>query len=103
MNIGNDSILSVPYFTGLVMIRREDRRHLRGQHLSVPYFTGLVMIQLLMKNELCAAIAFSPLFYGISDDTLTGIMATLSPTALSVPYFTGLVMIRHLIQNTQRN
>ena len=40
--------------------------------LSVPYFTGLVMIPATELPGDSSPDPFSPLFYGISDDTIVG-------------------------------
>ena len=67
-------------------------RDVRG--LSVPYFTGLVMILTALDLLLAGYFSFSPLFYGISDDTTGSSCRPAADDFLSVPYFTGLVMIQ---------
>ena len=62
--------LSVPYFTGFVMLRRRRLWWLSCVlRLSVPYFTGFVMLLFFVINNIVGIKPFSPLFYGIRDAT----------------------------------
>ena len=83
-------ILSVPYFTGLVMIRLTPLGLGVSQFLSVPYFTGLVMIPHIASSSPQYQGSFSPLFYGISDDTFTPNYNLKKPAEAFSPLFYGI-------------
>ena len=61
--------------------------------LSVPYFTGFVMLHRTYMLNTPAPRSFSPLFYGIRDATISPWQAIQLSMSLSVPYFTGFVML----------
>ena len=63
------------------------------QKLSVPYFTGFVMLPSCKDSEISCRASFSPLFYGIRDVTILPALSITSSAVLSVPYFTGFVML----------
>ena len=66
-----------------------------GLKLSVPIFTGFVMLpNRKPRRGSFASCSFSPLFYGIRDVTGGGDWRQDGKMALSVPYFTGFVMLR---------
>ena len=63
--------LSVPYFTGFVMLLKSLKSNGKYRYvLSVPYFTGFVMLLLRAYRGFLVSWPFSPLFYGIRDVTL---------------------------------
>ena len=76
--IKHSSCLSVPYFTGFVMLRALSLvPSLVISSLSVPYFTGFVMLQSTSYRK---SWAFA---------------------SLSVPYFTGFVMLPHACDHSE--
>ena len=64
--------LSVPYFTGFVMLPQVSTGPQSPARLSVPYFTGFVMLQRTPEAVPAGYRTFSPLFYGIRDATVHG-------------------------------
>ena len=66
-------LLSVPYFTGFVMLQASRVFTEQRGDLSVPYFTGFVMLHGTVYGAVYGTVSFSPLFYGIRDVTPAGL------------------------------
>ena len=90
------SNLSVPYFTGFVMLQMQlFLLRCKIVKLSVPYFTGFVMLLFIFILNNMGVINLSvPYFTGFVMllASLCGSCGTIQ--SLSVPYFTGFVMLQ---------
>ena len=62
--------------------------------LSVPYFTGMVMLPGPVLSAFRYEVSFSPLFYGNGNATRHCFYNLPVGIYLSVPYFTGMVMLQ---------
>ena len=111
--------VSVPYFSGFMVIRWPTKEGVPRFQVSVPYFSGFMVIRLLQVREIpplavfqspifrglwwyCHSPSplpvhtsgFSPLFFGVYGDTVELAGLINNSTYVSVPYFSGFMVIR---------
>ena len=89
------SHLSVPYFTGFVMLLLHQISRTRHVPPFSPLFYGIRDVTpFIIVTRPSGIVSFSPLFYGIRDVTYGMSQQHSLHAELSVPYFTGFVMLQ---------